>query len=115
MKYLYFLFILVFLTSLSSCDNKSPDEIASEILSKSREHLYAGRYDAARDSIISMRKKYPTAINVRAQGILLLDSIEMMEAKDSLGCVTGEEWKRLSMKVRFFERKLKEDKKKLSL
>ena len=43
----------------------------------------------------------------------LQDSIEMLAAKDSMGSATGEEWKRLSVKAQFFERKLQEDKKKL--
>ena len=106
--------LLVLIFSISSCNQQSPEEAASTILARSREHLYAGRYDAARDSVLSMRKQYPTAIQSRAEGILLLDSIEMMEAKDSLSCVTGDEWKRLSTKVKFFERKLIEDRKKLS-
>lgn len=83
------------------------------MLEKSRQHLQDCRYDAARDSILSMRRQYPTALQSRAQGILLLDSIEMLAAKDSMGSATGEEWKRLSVKAQFFERKLQEDKKKL--
>lgn len=83
------------------------------MLEKSRQHLQDGRYNAARDSILSMRRQYPTALQSRAQGILLLDSIEMLAAKDSMGSATGEEWKRLSVKAQFFERKLQEDKKKL--
>jgi hypothetical protein len=60
-----------------------------------------------------MRRRYPTALQARAQGILLLDSIEMLAARDSMGSATGEEWKRLSVKAQFFERKLQEDIKKL--
>jgi hypothetical protein len=37
----------------------------------------------------------------------------MLAAQDSLDDATGEEWKRLSIKALFFERKLQEDKKKL--
>lgn len=91
----------------------TPEAGASVMLEKSRQHLQDGRYDAARDSILSMRRQYPTALQSRAQGILLLDSIEMLAAKDSMGSATGEEWKRLSVKAQFFERKLQEDKKKL--
>lgn len=91
-----------------------PETEASAMLKKSRLHLQDGRYDAARDSILSMREKYPTALKSRAQGILLLDSIEMLAARDSMGSATGEEWKRLSIKAQFFERKLQEDMKKLA-
>ena len=92
----------------------TPEAEASAMLKKSRLHLQDGRYDAARDSILSMREKYPTALKSRAQGILLLDSIEMLAARDSMGSATGEEWKRLSIKAQFFERKLQEDMKKLA-
>ena len=93
---------------------RPPETEASAMLKKSRLHLQDGRYDAARDSILSMREKYPTALKSRAQGILLLDSIEMLAARDSMGSATGEEWKRLSIKAQFFERKLQEDMKKLA-
>lgn len=92
----------------------TPEAAASAMLEKSRLHLQDGRYDAARDSILSMREKYPTALDCRAQGILLLDSIELLAAQDSMGSATGEEWKRLSVKAQFFERKLQEDKTKLA-
>ena len=92
----------------------TPEDAASAMLKKSRLHLQDGRYDAARDSILSMREKYPTALESRAQGILLLDSIEMLAARDSMESATGEEWKRLSIKAQFFERKLQEDTKKLA-
>ena len=92
----------------------TPETAASAMLKKSRLHLQDGRYDAARDSILSMREKYPTALESRAQGILLLDSIEMLAARDSMESATGEEWKRLSIKAQFFERKLQEDMKKLA-
>ena len=62
--------------------------------------------------MLSFRKKHPYAIQTRRQGILLLDSIEMMAAADSLTKAQGEEWERLSMKKKFFERKLQEDIKK---
>lgn len=107
--------ILFFVSLLCvSCTEESPEANASLMLQKARLHLQDGRYDAARDSIFSMRRQYPEAVESRAQGILLLDSIEMLAARDSLGSVTGEEWKRLSVKAQFFERKLQEDKKKLA-
>lgn len=107
---------ILFMLSLvcASCSTESLETKADNMLQKSREHLLNKRYDAARDSILSMRKKYPTALQSRAQGILLLDSIELLAAHDSLGNATGEEWKRLSIKVQFFERKLQEDQVKLT-
>lgn len=106
---------LVAMLSWASCDEgPSVEDKATVLLERSRQHLKDGRYDAARDSILSMREQYPTATKTRAQGILLLDSIEMFAAQDSMGSATGEEWKRLSVKAKFFERKLEEDIKKLS-
>lgn len=107
--------LFVGMVSWSACAKDSVEDQASAILERSRQHLLDGRYDAARDSIMSMRNQFPTATKTRAQGILLLDSIEMLAAQDSMGSATGEEWKRLSVKAKFFERKLQEDKKKLSL
>lgn len=110
--------IIIGLTAIicvSSCSSPTnPEANASKIIEKARLHLMDGRYDAARDSIFSMRRQYPTALQSRAQGILLQDSIEMLAAQDSMGSATGEEWKRLSVKAQFFERKLQEDKKKLA-
>lgn len=104
---------LIFALLCASCaTSPTPEEQALTMLQKSRQHLADERYDAARDSILSMRRLYPTAVQARAQGILLLDSIEMLAARDSMGSATGEEWKRLSVKAQFFERKLQEDRKK---
>lgn len=85
------------------------------LLQQSRLYLKAGQYDAARDSILSLRRRFPAAIQTRQRALLLLDSVEMTAARDSMGSATGEEWKRLSMKTQFYERKLQEDKKKLGL
>lgn len=112
MKHILPLIAIICASCASSPIN--PETEASAMLKKSRLHLQDGRYDAARDSILSMREKYPTALKSRAQGILLLDSIEMLAARDSMGSATGEEWKRLSIKAQFFERKLQEDMKKLA-
>lgn len=113
MKIIYIPIYIFVTLLLSACSSPSPDKQASAILAKARQHFTEGRYDAARDSILSMRSQYPTAIQTRAQGILLLDSIEMLAAKDSMAYASGEEWKRLSIKTQFFERKLQEDKIKL--
>lgn len=105
---------LLALLCAACTSSPTPETSASRMLEKSRQHLLDGRYDAARDSILSMRTQYPTALQSRAQGILLLDSIEMLAAQDSMGSATGEEWKRLSIKAQFYERKLQEDKAKLA-
>ena len=110
MKHL--LSILVVLLLLCACGGNDVNEKAAQMLSDARFALKYGHYSEARDSILSLRQKYPTAIEVRKQAILLLDSIEMTAAADSLKNAQGEEWERLHIKLQFFERKLLEDKKK---
>lgn len=109
-KSIYVIFLAIIMAACSS--QPTPDESAAQMLSEARAHLAQKEYDAARDSILSMRQQYPTAIGARAQGILLLDSIELFAAQDSIQGTEGEEWKRLDVKVKFFQRKLQEDQKK---
>ncbi len=95
-------------TMLTSCDS-GEEEKAQQMLQEARTALRHRQYSEARDSIFSLRKKHPTAIDARRQGILLLDSIELQAASDSLNKAEGEEWERLSVKKKFYERKLQED------
>lgn len=97
---------------LNACTPKTDDERAANMLKEARYALHHHLYDEARDTIFSLRRKYPTAIEARQQAILLLDSIEINSAADSCRLATGEEWKRLNVKKQFFERKLQEDLKK---
>lgn len=110
MKYTSVLFLLAVL--LVGCSKKTPDERAANMLREARYALHHHLYDEARDTIFSLRRNCPTAIEARKQAILLLDSIEMNAAADSLRLVTGKEWERLNVKKQFFERKLQEDLKK---
>jgi hypothetical protein len=97
---------------LTACTQETTDERAANMLKEARYALHHHLYNEARDTIFSLRRKCPTAIEARRQAILLLDSIEMNAATDSLKLVSGEEWERLNVKRQFFERKLKEDIKK---
>lgn len=108
----HILSLLSLLLMLSACGGDDANQKASSMLSDARVALKYGQYSEARDSILSLRQKYPTAIEVRRQAILLLDSVEMAAAADSLKNAQGEEWERLHIKQQFFERKLLEDKKK---
>lgn len=85
---------------------------AAVLLATARQELANANYNEARDCILRIREEYPTAKESRSAGLLLLDSIEMIAARDSAQSATGEEWNRLSTKAKFFERKLEEDKKK---
>lgn len=106
--------ILILITAvlLVGCTKDSPEERAAAMLKEARYALHHHLYNEARDTIFSLRRNCPTAIEARKQAILLLDSIEMNAAADSLKLVTGEEWERLNVKRQFFERKLQEDLKK---
>ena len=96
--------------SLMACSGNKEEQKAMRMLGDARFALKHQHFDEARDSILSMRRQHPTALEARRQAILLLDSIEM--AADSLKQAEGPEWERLNMKVKFYERKLQEDKKK---
>lgn len=97
---------------LTACSRETPEERAANMLKEARYALHHHLWNEARDTIMSLRRNCPTALKARGQAILLLDSIEMNAAADSLCIVTGEEWKRLNVKKQFYERKLQEDLKK---
>ena len=99
--------LLVMLSARASNEERE----AQQMLQQARSALRHRLYSEARDSILSLRKKHPTAINARKQGILLLDSIELQAAADSLTKAEGNEWERLDVKRKFYERKLQEDQK----
>ena len=103
--------LLLTIAILTACSSRE-EKAAARMLLDARLALQYHHYSEARDSILSLREIHPYAIQTRRQGILLLDSIEMMAAADSLTKAQGEEWERLSMKKKFFERKLQEDIKK---
>lgn len=102
--------LTLLLVMLSACASNEKRE-AQQMLQQARSALRHRLYSEARDSILSLRKKHPTAINARKQGILLLDSIELQAAADSLTKAEGNEWERLDVKRKFYERKLQEDQK----
>lgn len=103
------------------------EERGEECLSRARTLLAAREYSAARRQIDSMRRTYPLALNAREAGILLLDSLCLAEAQDSLaevdslllagGLPEGESrrgqavYDELCQKVKFYKRKLYHDRK----
>lgn len=46
--------------------------------------LNTHKYSEARTAIDTLRQKYPLALNAREEGILLLDSIEIADASETL-------------------------------
>ena len=130
-------FVVLCLSSCSKAkDARAVDEEAGcRSLAGARSAFYAKHYDEARDSIMSLRQNHPLALEARKQGILLLDSIELFAAQDSLDALNMvaqrqymssldnpdaplqldsatyvDEHERLDMKIKFFERKIQEDK-----
>ena len=118
------LLILLLLVGCKDARQEARDTQAAQgsvLLSEARSLCQAGRYDAARDTILSLRRTCPLAIEARKQAILLMDSVEMLAAQDSLATLPermdtalagyAAEYERLSLKAQFFQRKLEHDKK----
>ena len=110
----YTMFVFAMAALIWSCGNADtgPQCKAAQMLGQSRVLLAKGEYDAARDTLLSMRAQCPTALEARAQGILLLDSIELLATIDSIKDAEGERWKQLDVKREFYFRKLDIDKRK---
>ena len=83
------LYALLFPLAILACTDKEgkTETEAEGMLEKARTLMIAGDYPAARDSILSMRKKYPTAFGARSAGIIVMDSIELLAAQDTLAIV----------------------------
>ena len=90
-------------------NRQEAEEEGAELLDLARKALDEGNYDKARRCINNLRKDVPLALDARRRGILLLDSIELAAASDSVRFLDGESWERLNLKVQFYTRKLKED------
>ena len=60
------------------------EQEAGRMLGTARVLLAAKEYNAARDTIFSIRSQHPTALQARRAAILTLDSVELMETRDSL-------------------------------
>lgn len=95
---------------VGSC-TPSEEEIGAEMVSRARVLMRHQQYDAARDTIFSLRQNHPTAIEARKEAILLLDSVELLAAIDSLAAgPAAEDSARLVLKCEFYTRKIDFDK-----
>ncbi len=98
MKKIFLIPIIV----LCACKPQTTDEEGGQqMLAEARACYASGNYTAARDTILSMRKRFPTAFEARQQAILLMDSVELQLAEGD------------SLKSEFFRRKLEHDRKEL--
>ncbi len=83
-------YILIALAALmagmASCKSseEASDIMAEQQLDEARQLMSRKQFAAARDTIMSLRQQHPTAINVRRAAILTLDSVELMETRDSI-------------------------------
>ncbi len=80
------LYLLLAVAAMFSCTAKDEpaDAPAAAMLSEARTLLEQKDYSAARDTILSLRQRYPQALEVRRAAILTLDSVELLEARDSV-------------------------------
>lgn len=70
-------------SGLCSCGKSSTEE-ATDLLDNARAAMLASDYNKARELIDSLRATYPREFDVRRAAILVADSVELAEAKDSL-------------------------------
>ena len=69
-------------TEVSASQHRMQDEqLAQTYLSRARVEMSEGNYDAARNAIEEMRDTCRLAFDAREKGILLLDSIELLNAE----------------------------------
>lgn len=113
------------LSQVEQSEVRQKDEKAGQIyLKEAREALQQEKFIQAKQKITELRQQHPMAINARKEGILLLDSIELMHAAYQLRLVDAQlrdenepsdslkaEFEDLFNKVKFYRRKLEHDKK----
>ncbi|MGM9693420.1 MAG: hypothetical protein ACI3YC_00220 [Alloprevotella sp.] len=132
MKIKYFCLLALLTMTFSACkktekteeDNyselrKTMEKDAAVCMKTARQQFAAGNFEQARETIIKMREDFPQAITARKQAILLMDSVELEEARkelaetDSLlrtqGTGNADMLDEACKKVEFYGRKLKHD------
>lgn len=73
------------LALFAACQKPNDAESMGQgFLAQARDYLSFARFSEARAAIDSIRIKYPLAFNAREEGILLLDSIDIAQARDML-------------------------------
>ena len=122
------------LCNLSCKDNTKPgmseerqemEAQGQNCLKAAREALDNNDFGAARENVEKMRDEFPLALNAREEGIILMDSINLMEAENQIKAIDklikeGKsknidclkiEFDDLFQKTKFYKRKLEHDKK----
>lgn len=79
----YILLLPVMAFSCTGGEDKE-EEYAGRMLDAARTLMAERNYAAAKDSILSMRRTFPTAFEARTAGIVVMDSIELLATQDTL-------------------------------
>lgn len=108
-------FLVVGCTTEKKSEREIAEEKGAELLNQARVALGDSDFQKAYELIDSIRSTYPLALNVREQGILLKDSVQLEEAREEFrkaheSGLKGEQLEEAQMKIEFFLRKLKHDK-----
>ncbi len=82
-KTLYYILLILLAVSCTSGEINQ-EQAANRLLQNARTLMREGQYENARDSVKAMRTRYPKAFTARTEGILVMDSIGLLEAQDSL-------------------------------
>ena len=82
-KTLYALLLPILICSCSDKEAQTGAQ-AGRMVNDARTLMKEGDYPRAKDSILAMRRRFPTAFEARATGIIVLDSIELLAAQDTL-------------------------------
>ncbi len=83
-KTLYAILTLPLLACACSGGTDKIEKEAAAMLGDARSLMTEGKYEQARDTILAMRRRCPTAFEARTAGIIVMDSIELLESQDSL-------------------------------
>ena len=101
MRHAIYSLLSVLCVGLWSCGPQplTEEEQGAAMLNEARQLLQDGKATQARDTILSLRRRFPLAIEARRQAILTLDSVELQIALEQ-----GD-----SLKTEFYRRKLLHD------
>lgn len=92
-----FLTIPLIFIACACAKTPTDEQLGQQMLDEARAAYAEGRFETARDSILSLRKRFPKAFEARRQAILLMDSVELQLAAGD------------SLKTEFYCRKLQHD------
>lgn len=86
-KKIYFILVSIFMFYGCMPQEADPETGARAMLNSARSLMANKDYEAAKDSILEMRSKFPKAFKARTEGIIVMDSIELLQAQDSLAFI----------------------------